>query len=163
LLRVAKLDVIRVKTYVPERDSVWAEVGDRATITFDALPGRAFAGEIARLAGALDPQTRTMLVEIDLQNGDGGIRPGFYGQARLALEKRDGVVALPAAAVRSDGGESFVYVVGANDAARRVNVTLGIAQQGWVEIGGGLSGNERVVTGPVGALADGAAVRVVTP
>jgi RND family efflux transporter MFP subunit len=129
LLRVAKLDVIRVKTYVPERDSVWADVGDRATITFDALPGRAFAGEIARLAGALDPQTRTMLVEIDLPNTDGRIRPGFYGQARLALEKRDGVVALPAAAIRSDGGAAFVYAVGANDTARRVNVTLGVASR----------------------------------
>ena len=161
LLRVAKLDVIRVKTYVPERESIWADIGDRATITFDALPGRAFTASIARLAGALDPQTRTMLVEMDLPNADGRIRPGLYGQARLALEKREGVIALPATAVRSDAGEAFVYVVGGNDTLRRVNVTLGVAQQGWVEIDGGLTGTERVVTGPTGALAEGATVRVV--
>jgi hypothetical protein len=88
-----------------------------------------------------------MLVEMDLPNTDGRIRPGLYGQARLALEKREGVIALPATAVRTDGGEAFVYVVGGNDTLRRVNVTLGVAQQGWVEIGAA-SGTRRVVTGP---------------
>src|SRR5690606_5551852 len=60
LLRVAKVDVIRVRTYVPERESAWVDVGDPATVTFDALPGEVFTGQVARLSGALDPDTRTM-------------------------------------------------------------------------------------------------------
>jgi len=163
LLRVAKVDVIRIKTYVPERDSVWADVGDAATVTFDALPGRTFAGQIARVSGALDPATRTMQVEVDLQNGDGRIRPGFYGQTRLALERRAGALTLPAAAVHSDPTGAHVYVVGTGGVARRVGVELGLEEAGAIEIVSGLAGGENIVTGAVANLADGAAVRPVGP
>jgi RND family efflux transporter MFP subunit len=164
LLRVAKLDVIRVKTYVPERESIWVDVGDAATVVFDALPGRVFAGEVARVSGALDPGTRTMLVEIDLPNGDGRLRPGFYGQTRIALERRERALALPSAAVRSDDAGAYVYVVGPGDAVRRVAVEIGLRDGDWTEVAGAaLTDADRVVTGPAGVLADGTRVRVAVP
>jgi RND family efflux transporter MFP subunit len=162
LLRIAKVDVIRVKTYVPERDSVLTDVGDAATVTFDALPGRIFAGAIARTSGALDPATRTMQVEIDLANDDGRIRPGFYGQTRLALEQRTGALTLPSAAVRTDAAGAHVFIV-SGGSARRVAVELGIENAGSMEIVRGLDGAESVVTGAVANLADGTAVRAVSP
>ena len=161
LLRVAKLDVIRVRTYVPERDTVWVDVGDPATIVFDALPGRAFEGNVARFSGALDPGTRTMLVEIDLPNGDGRIRPGFYGQTRIMLERRERALALPTGAVRYGDGTAYAYVVADGDAVRRVPLEIGLQAGQWVEIASGLSGTERVVTGPIGSLRDGESVRVL--
>jgi RND family efflux transporter MFP subunit len=163
LLKVAKLDVIRVKTYVPERDAVWADVGDAATISFDALAGQAFTGTVARLSGAIDPATRTMLAEIDLPNADGRIRPGLYGQVRLTLERRETALALPAAAVQFGDGGAFVFVAAAGDVARRTPVQTGLNVGGWVEIVGGLRGDERVVTGPPAGLAAGAALRVAAP
>lgn len=163
LLRVAKVDVIRVKTYVPERDSTWVDVGDPAAVAFDALPGRTFAGRVARLSGVLDPATRTMLVEIDLPNQDGRIRPGFYGRSEITLERRVDALALPDAAVRIEGGNAYVYTVNADGTARRVAITLGLQDSGWAEIESGLSGNERVVAGAVAGLNDGAAVRAVMP
>lgn len=163
LLRVAKRDVIRVKVYVPERASAWIDVGDPATVVFDALAGSVFAGEVSRLSEALDPGTRTMLVEIDLDNADGRIRPGYYGQTRILLEQRDDVLAIPAAALRTDGGAA-VFAVGPDGTARRVPVTIGVADADWVEITQGLSGGERLVTGAaLVQLADGAAVRVNAP
>jgi len=163
LLRVAKVDVIRVKTYVPERDSIWADVGDSATVTFEALPGRVFTSKVARVSGALDPATRTMLVEIDLPNGDGSLRPGLYGQTRIALERHAGVLALPSSAVRVADTGAQVLVV-ASDAVRRRSVTLGIVDAQWAEITAGLDGGERVVAdGATSNLADGAAVRVLGP
>jgi len=162
LLRVAKVDVIRVKTYVPERESAWIDLGDPATVTFDAIAGMVFAAEVARIAEALDPSTRTMLVEIDLPNDEGRIRPGYYGQTRIALESREGALALPSSAVRTDEGRAYVYVADEGDSARRVPVEIGVNDAGWIEITSGLTGNERVVTGPVvGQLADGAPIRVV--
>jgi len=163
LLRVAKIDVIRVKTYVPERDSTWADVGDPVTVAFDALPGRTFVGKIARLSGVLDPATRTMLVEVDLPNSDGRIRPGFYGRTEITLERRAGALALPSAAIRDDGGNAYVFTVGADDTARRVPISLGLQDSGWIEIESGLAGNERVIAGAVTGLNDGAAVRPITP
>ena len=163
LLKVAKLDVIRVKTYVPEREAVWADSGDAAAISFDALPGQAFAGTIARLSGAIDPATRTMLVEVDLPNADRRIRPGLYGQVRIALEQRDGALALPAAAVQFGDAGAFVFVVSAGDVARRTPVQTGLSVGGWIEIVGGLRDDERVVNGPPAGLADGAPLRVAAP
>jgi membrane fusion protein (multidrug efflux system) len=163
LLRVAKLDTIRVKTYVPERDSTWADVGDAAVVAFDALPGTTFAGKVARLSGVLDPGTRTMLVEIDLPNPNGRIRPGFYGRTQITLERREQALALPTSAVRDDGGNAYVYVVAPDGTAKRTAVTLGLQDAGFVEIESGLAGGERVIAGAVTGLSDGAAVRPVTP
>jgi RND family efflux transporter MFP subunit len=162
LLRVAQVDVIRVKTYVPERDSIWADVGDAATVAFEALPGRTFAGRVARLSGVLDPSTRTMLVEIDLPNSDGRIKPGFYGRTEITLERHAGALALPSAAVRVDGGNAYVFVVGSDDKVKRTEVTLGLQDAGWTEIQSGLNGGERVVANAVTGLNDGAPVRTVT-
>ncbi|HVY63309.1 MAG TPA: efflux RND transporter periplasmic adaptor subunit, partial [Gammaproteobacteria bacterium] len=164
LLRVAKLDVIRVKTFVAERDSVWANPGDAATVTFDALPGRAFTGTVARMTGVLDPGTRTMQVEIDLPNADGAIRPGLYGQTRISLERHAQALALPAAAVGLGDGGAYVLVVAAGDTVRRKSVTLGLGDAQWTEITGGLDATDRVAVAPSGAaLTDGARVRVDNP
>ncbi len=164
LLRVAKLDVIRVKTFVAERDSVWADPGDAATVTFDALPGRVFTAKVARVSGVLDPATRTMQTEIDLPNGDGAIRPGLYGQTHILLERHEHALALPSAAVRLGDGRAHVFVVIAGDSVHRKDVTIGLADPQWTEITGGLDETERVAIVPAGAaLTDGAQVRVGNP
>jgi RND family efflux transporter MFP subunit len=160
LLRVARVDVIRVKTYVPELDSVWADVGDAATVTFDALPGRVFTSKVARVSGALDAATRTMLVEIDLPNADGLIRPGLYGRARIALEQREHALVLPSGAVKVGDGGAQVFVV-AGDAVRRKSVALGLVDSQWTEITSGLDEGERVVADAAANLADGMQVRVL--
>jgi RND family efflux transporter MFP subunit len=161
LLRVARIDTIRVKTYVPELDSVWADVGDAATVTFEALPGRVFASKVARVSGALDSTTRTMLVEIDLPNADGSIRPGLYGRARIALERREHALVLPSSAVKVGEGGAQVFVV-TGDVLRRKSVALGLVDSQWTEIASGLDEGERVVADAAPAnLADGLQVRVL--
>jgi RND family efflux transporter MFP subunit len=161
LLRVARVDVIRVKTYVPELDSIWADVGDAATVTFEALPGRVFTSKLARVSGALDPATRTMLVELDLPNADGTLRPGLYGRARIALERREHALVLPSAAVKVGDGGAQVFVV-AGDTLKRKSVALGLVDSQWTEITSGLDEGERVVADSATAnLADGMQVRVL--
>ena len=161
LLRVARVDVIRVKTYVPELDSIWADVGDAATVTFEALSGRVFTTKVARVSGALDPTTRTMLVEIDLPNADGVLRPGLYGRARIALERREHALVLPSAAVKTGDSGAQVFVV-ANDTVHRKSVALGLVDSQWSEITSGLDEGERVVADAAATnLTDGAQVRVL--
>src|SRR5690606_9619976 len=109
-------------------------------------------GAVARFSGAIDPGTRTMLVEIDLPNDDRRIRPGFYGQTRIALETREQARVLPASAVRfGDGGAHVLAVDGTT--VRRKDVALGLNVGGFIEIVGGLAGNERIVAAPPAALA----------
>ncbi len=159
LLRVAELDRIRVETYVPERAASWADVGDPATVYFDALPGKPFAGKVSRNSGALDPATRTLLVEIDLPNPDERIRPGYYGEARIVLERRKQALVVPDAAVHYEQGSPFVYVVGGENEARRKPVDVGLDDGEWTEITSGLQGSERVIAAPA-SIGSGALVRI---
>jgi RND family efflux transporter MFP subunit len=161
LIKVARTDVIRVKTFLPEYDTVWADVGDPATVTFDALPGQTFTSRIARLSGALDPSTRTMQVEIDLPNPDGRILPGLYGRTKITLESREQTLSLPASAVRfTEDGSAYVYVISPDNAAHRRDVTLGFDDGNWIEISNGLSSSDRVVDGLIGSLEEGESVQV---
>lgn len=162
LLKVARTDIIRVKTYLPEYDAVWADVGDPATVSFDALPGQSFTSTLARAAGSLDPSTRTMQVEIDLPNPDGRILPGLYGRTAITLESRDRVLALPASAVRfTEDGNAYVYVISADDTAHRRAVTVGLDDGNWIEISSDLTEGETVADGLVGSLDEGEKVTIV--
>ncbi len=159
LLRVAQVDQLRVVTHVPEREAVWLDVGDAVELEFDAHPGKVFRGAISRTAGALDGRTQRMRAEVDLDNSNGQLLPGLYGRAKISLEHRPGALVLPAGAVRFGQGPSHVYVVTGNSVRHR-EVSIGLDHGEWVEILSGLSGNEQVVNGMIGRLADGATVSV---
>jgi RND family efflux transporter MFP subunit len=149
LFVITKLDKVRIRVPVPERDTPLATVGDAAKITLQALPGEVFEGEIARIAGVLDPLTRTMLVEIDLPNPDGRLRPGMFGQATITLAPPGDTWTLPANAIHYDEqGNSYVYVVNASNQVTIAEVQTGLDNGEQIEITAGLNGNERIV-GPL--------------
>ena len=149
LFVITKLDDVRVRVAVPERDAPLATVGDSVQISLQALPGEVFEGNITRVAGVLDEKTRTMLIEIDLPNPDGRLRPGMFGQATITLAPPNNTVTLPANAVRYDEhGNSYVYVVDSSNVVQVLEVQTGLDDGMQIEITGGLTGDERVV-GPV--------------
>ena len=78
------------------------------------------------------------------------------------MERHTSALALPSAAVRVDGGNAYVFVVGSGDKLQRTAVGLGLQDAGWTEIASGLTGGERVVANAVASLNDGATVRLVT-
>ena len=78
---------MRAIVSIPERDVPFVDVGNAAELEIDALPGKKWAAKVSRVAGALDPKTRTMTVEIDLPNPTGQIRSGMYGRATILFEK----------------------------------------------------------------------------
>jgi RND family efflux transporter MFP subunit len=161
LFVVRRLDHIRVRVAVPERDTPLVDVGDAAQISLQALPGQALTGKVSRLSRVLDEQTRTMLVEIDLANPKGKLLPGMFGQATITLDPPRERLMLPAAAVRYDEvGNSFVYVVNSASEIDVVSVQTGIDDGKLVEITSGLTGNERVVGPLLPRLKPGQKVRV---
>ncbi len=83
LFTVARIDRVHVIVQIPENDSVLVVKGMQAAIRFPALKGQEFKGTVARTAVALDPKSRTLHVEIDLENPDGKLRPGMYGTVVL--------------------------------------------------------------------------------
>jgi RND family efflux transporter MFP subunit len=149
LFVVSQFDRVRVRVYVPERDVPETTVGDEVSITLQALPDEVFPGEIFRIAGVLDEQTRTMMVEIDIDNDDGRIRPGMFGQASITLAPANNSLMLPANAVRFDGkGKAYVYVVDADNKVSIAPIQTGLDDGAQIEITAGLNDSDQVV-GPL--------------
>ena len=125
IVTVANMDRVRLLADVPESEVRFVEAGDPAVLTVDALPGREFVGEVTRFALALDPATRTMRTEIELENPGWLLRPGMYGQVALSLAISSNAITVPAEALRADGDRSFVYCI-VGGIAKRVEVEAAI-------------------------------------
>lgn len=149
LFVVSQFNKVRARVYVPERDVPHTNVGDSVKITLQALPGDVFAGKISRVAGVLDEQTRTMMVEIDLDNADGRIRPGMFGQASITLAPPSNSLTLPAGAVHFDAeGNGYVYLIDASNKVAIAEIQTGLDDGAQIEITGGITGSDRVI-GPL--------------
>jgi len=145
LFTIMDLDTVRVYTNVPQDDSPWIVPGKtRATVTVKELPDRSFTGTVTRSTLALDPSTRSLLVEIDLPNGDHALRPGTFAEAALGLREIPQALVVPPQSVNSTSKGTSLYVVEQGQ-AKSVSVQTGISDGRWIEIASGLTGDEDVV------------------
>lgn len=161
LFEVSHVQLLRVRIAVPETEAPLANEGDAVSLSLRSFPGRTFDKPIKRIAKSLDQSTRTMQVEVDLENPDGLLLPGMYGEATISLEEMPNAMVLPATAVRFDEkGNSSVYVVGSDSTITVVPVTTGYDDGKQIQILSGLEATARVVTGKLGRLKTGQKVRV---
>ncbi|MHC4442654.1 MAG: efflux RND transporter periplasmic adaptor subunit [Planctomycetota bacterium] len=163
LFQIAMVDKLRVETAIPERDAVFADVGDPVEFVCPALPNQKFTGTVTRKAGVLDTKTRRMRIEVDIPNKNGRLLPGAYGQMTVLLEEKRDKLALPADCIRTNHHRSkvVVYVVKPDNTVAHVPVVTGLDDGHLIEIVDGLSGDERVVTGILGRLAPNQRVKVI--
>ena len=159
LFRVARVDTLRVVTFLPERDAVLADTGDPVTIVFDALPGRRVEAKLSRLASTLDNETQRMRVEIDLPNPDGSLVAGLFGRATITLEEKANALVIPPTALRLTADGPMVYVV-EDGRVRHQAVKIGMDDGGFLEIAEGLEAGDQVIVGSIDRLDDGAEVQV---
>ena len=160
MFHLVETDKLRVFADVPQDDVRNAGIGTAATLTLSQWPGRTFGGTVTRTAGAIDPVTRTLRTEVDVENGDGAILPGAYAYIHLNAVNAQPHVSVPVSALlfRPDG----VQVATVN-AANRVSmqaVTLGRDFGTRIEVMSGLNGHERVIANPNDAIASGDAVHI---
>ena len=162
LLTVQKTDVMRVKVQVPDSDVPFTDAGDEATVSIDALPGKIFKGHVSRTAGAEDPETRTMRVEIDLPNKERILRDGMYGKVTINLEQSSNGLAVPSSCltIESESGKASLYVI-RDGKAHKVAVSVGDDNGLLTEIRSGLRPGDVVARPLRGSLADGVAVKVI--
>jgi HlyD family secretion protein len=159
LLTVARTDKVRVVTQIPDRDVPFADVGDPAEITLDALGAEVFHGKVSRFADAEDPTSRTMHTEIDLDNAKDRFKPGMYGIAKVILDKDTKSATLPAKCLvgESRGNKADLYVI-KDGKAKKTQVTIGADDGIRVEILSGLDPSDEVILS-TGSVSDGAPVR----
>lgn len=145
LFTIMDLDTVRVYTNVPQDDSPWVVPGTtKASVIVKGLEGRSFTGTVTRSTLALDPSTRSLLVEIDLPNPDHALRPGTFVEVSLGLREIPDALVLPPQAVISGPKGKSVFIVEASR-AKSVPVQTGISDGRWIEVTSGLSGDEEVV------------------
>jgi RND family efflux transporter MFP subunit len=151
LFSIAHTDVLRVQIYVPQDDYFAMRDGDEAEVRVPELPGRVFRGKLARNASALQPDTRTVLAEVDVQNAEGALAPGVYAIVQLHEPRRYPVISVPSKALVFDknGPQAAVFDNGVIH-LRRLDIA---ADNGaTVEVRDGLhAGEQLVLTPPIGA------------
>ncbi len=152
---------LRVFVYLGQDDSQAVRLGDPVELTMDDQPDRPIVASVTRLAAALDPRTRTMLTEIDVDNRDGRILPGIFLHARLRLHGHPFPI-IPTEALVSRGDRLFTVVVEGNR-AHFVAIETGDDDGTTVEVRRGLKGGEWVALNVSTDLEDGQAVQPVAP
>jgi membrane fusion protein (multidrug efflux system) len=163
MFTVVAIDPVRVLVDVPQTVAASIVAGTAATVTVREYAGRAFAGTIARSAGALDPELHTMTTEIRVPNPDGTLLPGMYVQAQLALTSPRRVLEIPATALYNDAQGLRVAVVDAQSKIHYAPIAIERDTGATLHIATGLTGDERILKLAMPSLAEGAVVEVVTP
>jgi RND family efflux transporter MFP subunit len=160
LYRVSQENPMRVFVDVPQSAAgELMKANVPVQITASSIPGRIFSGEIARTAKAINPQARTLRVEVDIPNADQALVPGMYVDVAFALQSTN-LVQVPAAALvfRSSGPQVAVV----NDAGRVSfrKVTIARDDGNMVELGSGLSPGDKVALNISSQISDGETVAV---
>src|SRR6202022_1578674 len=162
LFHMAAIHRLRVFVAVPEVYSRAAVTGASASLTLNEYPGRGFHGTLVRNSSAIDPASRTLLVEVDVDNPKGELLPGAYVFVLLKLPRQSPSVTVPANTLLFRAQGLQVGVV-RNGQAILVPVTLGHDYGTTVEIVCGIDPNDQVIVAPSDSLSDGTLVRVATP
>ncbi|HEV2678794.1 MAG TPA: efflux RND transporter periplasmic adaptor subunit [Aliidongia sp.] len=162
LFHLSAIDRIRVFVSVPEAYSRAVHPGDKAKVTLDEFPGEAFQGILARTSNAIDPASRSLLVEIDVDNADGRLLPGAYAFVHLSLAKPMKSVTLPSNALifRKEGIRVAVIHDGKADL---VPIVIGRDYGDRIEVVSGLQATDDVILDPSDSLITGTAVRTEAP
>lgn len=161
MFRIVETSRVRVTTRVPEADAVQIGAGSAAVVRIPALQQKQFSGAVSRTSWTLDEQTRTLLVEIDLENTDGVLRPGMYASVELIVGQNEQALVVPKGAVVQHEGASVCLVVGADGVLQRKPVKIGLKTATETEIVGGLSEGELVITANTAAFREGQKVEPV--
>jgi multidrug efflux pump subunit AcrA (membrane-fusion protein) len=161
LFHVAAVKELRVFVQVPQVYSHATRPGIKADLTVPELPGRRFQGTLVRTADAMDPATRTLMVEVDVVNSAGLLYPGAYAQVHFKIKSDQLTLIVPASSLvfRSEGLRLPVVVSG-----QRISllpVVVGRDFGDTVEVLSGLSENASIVENPPDSLVEGEIVRVV--
>jgi RND family efflux transporter MFP subunit len=159
LFTIMDLNTVRVYANVSQDDSPWVIPGrTQAVVQVQELPERTFRGTITRSTLALDPSTRSLLIEVDIPNPDHALRPGTFAQIAIALREIPNALVVPPQAVNSTTKGTTVFIVEQGH-AKAVPVRTGITDGQWIEVPEGLRGDEDVVVVGKRQLLDQSLVR----
>ena len=160
---ISAIQTLRVFINVPQIYAPDAKNGVAATLTLPQYPNRTFRGKLVRSSDAVDPATRTLLAEVDVDNRSGELLPGSYAEVHLNVSSDVPALIVPVSALIFEPDGLHVATVDATHHAHIVRVTPGRDSGATMEVLGGLEPGQSVIANPPDSITDGELVRVVTP
>ncbi len=133
IVELQEINPIRLTVPLPESDILAIDKGMEVRVSFPELPGDSFKAKVSRMAGALDPASKTMQVEIDINNPSGIIKPGMYAKALMQIDSRESVVSLPITAQWVYQNQAFVLTVEDN-IVERIPLRKGLSNKDYFEV-----------------------------
>jgi RND family efflux transporter MFP subunit len=164
LFHMASTDVLRVYVNVPQIYSRDALPGTRAQLTFSEYPGRNFEGTLVRTAKSIDVNSRTLLVEVDVNNRNGDLTPGAYTEVHLKVGRPVSAVVVPVSTLlfRKEGLRvATVEHTSDGDIVKLVPIVIGHDDGDTVQVVSGLDPNTPIVSNPPDSVIDGEKVHVL--
>jgi len=150
---------LRLKIDVPEAEAAHVSEGKEVLVTVATYPGKVFKGVVKRIGASVKAQSRTLPIEAEVPNADGGLRPGTFARAEIAIEgESEDALLVPRSAVGNSGTASRVFVRAGTRVIERI-VTVGREVDGLVEVRGTLSPSDEVAISGIDKLADGTEIK----
>jgi multidrug efflux pump subunit AcrA (membrane-fusion protein) len=160
LFTVANIGRLRIYVNLPQSLADAIQVGQTAQVISAALPLRAFSGTVTQSAIALDPTSRTLVAEVQLDNPGGVLRPGMFGDVKVTVPETERYLKIPDPAVLTGPTGPQVVIVGSDNKIHFQNVTIGQDDGISMQIVSGLTAADRVVAAPNYDLVEGETVQV---
>lgn len=148
---------LKLQALIPERYLAQVAVGQPIEVQVDAYPGERFEGRVVRVFPTIDPDSRSFLVEAQVPNPDHRLRPGGFAKAGVVVAEADQATTVPLEAIVRFAGVTKVFAIRENK-ARAVEVSVGVQEDGWIEVRGALTPGESVVVSGQSQLVDGSPV-----
>jgi len=159
LFHLAAIDKLRVYISVPEVYQTAVKTGETVTLTLDAFPGETFTGTIVRNSNSIDLTSRTLNVEVDVDNPTERLLPGAYAFVHLKLPAAAGAVTIPTNALLFRAEGLRVAVVRKGE-VKLVPITIGHDYGSTVEVTSNLTANDAVAIDPSDSVTDGSPVEI---
>jgi RND family efflux transporter MFP subunit len=158
LATVVRMDPLRLRAEVPEREVPSIRVGQTVRVTTEGDPN-VYTGRIARLSPSITPQNRMLMVEAEVKNANGALRPGSFARAEIVTDDHGMSLTVPTRAIINFAGIEKIIVVKDGKAVEK-SITTRRRTTEWTEVVSGVTVGEVVVLEP-GNLQSGQAVTVV--
>jgi RND family efflux transporter MFP subunit len=161
LLTLVDTDTLELSATLPSDMLGALAPGSPIRFHIEAYPGQVWSGRVDRIAPVTEPGTRQVRLYTRFPNPDGRLVGGLFVSGSVITDRREAAVAIPAGALRPEGGAQVVYRV-KDGRVQRVEVETGLADEsrGSVEIRSGVSVGDSLLTGLLPGLRDGIAVRI---
>jgi len=163
LASIASIDEVEVLFTTTEQGAAIARIGGEITVRVAAYPGERFPGEVFYVSPTIDPATRRLILKARLENADHRLKPGMFANVDVVIAVRQDALVVPEAAMVYDRNGTYVWRVGEGDLAEKVPVSVGLRQEGVVEITSGLESGDRVVAAGVHKVMAGQKLQAAEP